>query len=93
MPELTEGHSLIRDTELKHLEKLYYKTTPNTAPGIINNVMNYQINYIDGKRYKDQNPRHLQNITPGQLKFMQKEIKLQHKGEGKSHNSPYWMRY
>ena len=93
MPELTEGHSLIRDTELKHLEKLYYKTTPNTAPGIINNVMNYQINYIDGKRYKDQNPRHLQNITPGQLKFMQKEIKLQQKGEGKSHNSPYWMRY
>lgn len=55
--------------------------------------MNYQINYIDGKRYKDQNPRHLQNITPGQLKFMQKEIKLQQKGEGKSHNSPYWMRY
>ena len=93
MPELTEGHSLIRDTELKHLEKLYYKTTPNTAPGIINNVMNYQVNYIDGKRYKDQNPRHLQNITPGQLKFMQKEIKLQQKGEGKSHNSPYWMRY
>jgi RHS repeat-associated protein len=90
MPELTEENLQLPDTKLEHVKGLNYQTLPETSLGIINNVMNYPINYIDGKRYMDQSPLPKQSITSNQLNFIIKEIHLQQNGAGKTFTDSYW---
>lgn len=71
------------DTKLIQTGPNSFESTPETDSNIVNNVMNYPGISLDNKLSIRQNA-----LTPGQLKFMINEIRIQKQG-----NLPqgYWM--
>lgn len=65
------------DTELISLGGNSYMTTSNTAPNIVDNIMNYSGTIIDGKK-----PSGTPTLTSGQLGFIIEGILLQKQGYG-----------
>mgnify|MGYP004456120731 FL=1 len=89
MPDLTNGN--FADVTIKHIDGLNFETVGETSSDIINNVMNYSFNYINGIRYMDITPLQKQTITKHQYEFIKKEIRLQQNGAGnKGSMDEYW---
>ena len=89
MPDLTNSN--FADATIKHIDGLNFETVGETSSDIINNVMNYSINYINGIRYMDITPLQKQTITKHQYEFIKKEIRLQQNGAGnKGPMDEYW---
>lgn len=90
VPELIASNSPISEATVSHIGKLNFTSTPNSASGLVNNVMNYSYYVIDGISYEEQSPAPKQTITPGQLEYMINEVHLQEQGAGRNSSDTYW---